>query len=132
MELNSHLQAPVVLPSGNKPIPIDQEAGRAPEAVWTFWRRENSLRPYWTLELKPRCQHMVKALHAIFLTPSLQEAREGQGMWHVRERRGEVHAGFCGKILTESDHLEEQVVDGRIILKRIFTWDRKAWTDCSG
>jgi hypothetical protein len=75
---------------------------------------------------------MVKVLHAIFLTPSLQEARDGRGMWHVRERKGEVHAGSCGTILMESDHLEEQGVDGKIILKWIFTWDRKAWTDCPG
>jgi len=52
-------------------------------------------------------------------------------MWHVKERRGEVHAVSCGAILRESDRLEEQV-DGRIILKRIFTWDRKTWSDCSG
>jgi hypothetical protein len=74
---------------------------------------------------------MVKVLHAIFLTLSLQEARDERGMWHVRERGGEVHAVSCGTILRESDRLEEQVY-GRIILKRIFTLDRKAWSDCSG
>jgi hypothetical protein len=39
-------------------------------------------------------------------------------MWHVRERRGEVHARSCGTILRERDHLEG--VDGRIILKWSF------------
>jgi len=60
---------------------------------------------------------MVEVLHAIFLTPSLQEARDGQGMWHVWEQRNEVHAGSWWTILRESDHLEEQGIDGMIILK---------------
>ena len=51
-------------------------------------------------------------------------------MWHERGR-GEVHAGSWWTFRRESDHLEEQGVDG-IILKWIFTWDRKAWTGCSG
>jgi len=70
---------------------------------------------------------MVRVLHAIFLTPSLQEARDGRGMWHVREWRDVVHAGSRWTILRESDHLEEQG-DVRIILKWILTWNRKAST----
>jgi len=113
------------------PYPLTKRLG-GPQRRSGRFREQNSLRPYWTLELKPHCQYTDKVLHAIFLTPSLQEARDGRVMWHVRERRGEMHAGSSGTILRESDHLEEQGVDNMLILTRIFTWDRKAWTDCSG
>jgi hypothetical protein len=37
------LHAPATLPPGKEPlVPIGQEAGWAPEPVWTTWRRENS------------------------------------------------------------------------------------------
>jgi hypothetical protein len=47
--------------------------------------------------------------------------------------RGEVEAytrtGFWWGNLKEKDHLEVQKVDGRIILRWIFTkWDGGAWT----
>jgi hypothetical protein len=40
-------------------------------------------------------------------------------MWHVRGRRA-TEAGVLWGILKNREHLEELVVDGRIILKRIF------------
>jgi hypothetical protein len=43
-----------------------------------------------------------------------------QGMWHVWET-GEVHTGFLWGDLREREHLEDLGVDGRIILKFIFT-----------
>jgi len=46
--------------------------------------------------------------------------------------RGEVYTGFWLENLRERDHLEDQVVDGRIILRRIFRkWDVGAWTGSS-
>jgi len=36
------------------------------------------------------------------------------------ERRGEVYKGFCWGNLRAGDHLEDQGVDGRIILRWIF------------
>jgi len=45
-------------------------------------------------------------------------------MWHVWVR-GEVHTGFWWGDLREGDHLEDQGVDGSIILKK---WDGEAWT----
>jgi hypothetical protein len=37
------LHVPVALPPGKEPpVFIGQEAGWAPEPVWTTWRRENS------------------------------------------------------------------------------------------
>jgi hypothetical protein len=45
-----------------------------------------------------------------------------RGMQHVRGR-GEVHTGFWWADLREGDHLGDQGVDGRIILRWIFkTW----------
>jgi len=43
----------------------------------------------------------------------------GWGMWHEWERR-EVHIGFWWEPLNERDHLDDQGVDERIIIKRIF------------
>ena len=49
-------------------------------------------------------------------------------MQHVMGR-GEVHTGFWWRNMRESDHLEDPVVDGRIILSSIFRkWDVRAWT----
>jgi hypothetical protein len=43
MEVNVHFHVPAALPPGKgPPVPIGQEAGRAPEPVWTTWRREYS------------------------------------------------------------------------------------------
>jgi len=46
--------------------------------------------------------------------------------------RTELYAGFwCGN-LSERDHLEDPVEDGRIILRWIFRkWDVGAWTGSS-
>jgi len=45
--------------------------------------------------------------------------------------RGEVHAGFWWRNLREINHLEDPGVEGRIILRWIFSkWDgRMDWTD---
>jgi hypothetical protein len=40
-------------------------------------------------------------------------------MWHVWGR-GQVHTGFWWENLRKDDHLEDRVLDGRIILKCIF------------
>jgi hypothetical protein len=41
MEVNGQLHAPAALPAGKEPlVPIGQEAGWAPEPVWTRWWRE--------------------------------------------------------------------------------------------
>jgi hypothetical protein len=40
---NDQLHAPAVLPTRKEPpVSIENEAGWAPEPVWTTWRRENS------------------------------------------------------------------------------------------
>jgi len=42
---------------------------------------------------------------------------------------GEVYTGFWWGNLRERDHLENQGIDGRIILRWICRkWDREAWT----
>jgi hypothetical protein len=42
-EGSCQLHAPVALPLRKEPpVPIEQEAGWAPEAVWTTWRGEKS------------------------------------------------------------------------------------------
>jgi hypothetical protein len=44
--------------------------------------------------------------------------------------RGEVHTGFGRKNLREGDHLKDQGVEGRKILKWIFKkWDGESWTE---
>jgi hypothetical protein len=41
MEVSSQLHAPAALPPGTElPVPIEYEAGWAPEPVWTRWWRE--------------------------------------------------------------------------------------------
>jgi hypothetical protein len=43
--------------------------------------------------------------------------------------RAEVYTGFQWVNLSERDHLEDRDVDGKIILRWIFTkWDVSAWT----
>ena len=40
-----------------------------------------------------------------------------------------MHTGFWWVNLTEIEHMEDPVVDGRIILRWIFRkWDGRAWT----
>jgi hypothetical protein len=51
---------------------------------------------------------------------SNQEELYEQGMWHVWES-GEVHTGFLWGDPREGEPLEDIGVDGRIILKLIFT-----------
>jgi len=40
----------------------------------------------------------------------------GWGIWHVCGK-GELHTGFWWGILRERDHLEDPVIDGRIIIR---------------
>jgi hypothetical protein len=63
--------------------------------------------------------------HHIFLGKLNQEERDWHGIWHVWET-GKVHTGLWWGNLREGEHLEEPVVDGTIITKRIF----KKW--CGG
>ena len=57
----------------------------------------------------------------------VNEKWDGRGMWHVWGK--EVYIGFWWGDLTESDNVEDLVMDGRIILKLIFKkWDGNAWT----
>jgi hypothetical protein len=43
MKLSGQLHAPIaLLPEKEPPVPIWQEAGWAPEMVWTLWCREKS------------------------------------------------------------------------------------------
>jgi hypothetical protein len=43
MEASDQLHAPADLPKGTKPlVPIEWEAGKVPEQVWTLWRRVTS------------------------------------------------------------------------------------------
>jgi hypothetical protein len=43
LEVSGQLHSQAALPPGEEPpVPIGQEAGWAPEPVWTMWRRENS------------------------------------------------------------------------------------------
>jgi hypothetical protein len=47
MEVNDQLHDPAALtPEKELPVPIEYEAGWAPEPVWTQWRREESTYPY--------------------------------------------------------------------------------------
>jgi hypothetical protein len=42
MEVSGQLHAPAALPPGKEPhLPVEQEAGWAPEPVWATWRSEN-------------------------------------------------------------------------------------------
>jgi len=46
--------------------------------------------------------------------------------------RGEAYTGFWWGNLRERDHLEDPVIDGRIILRRIFrNWNVGIWTGSS-
>jgi hypothetical protein len=44
MEMSGQSQAPVaLLLEYEPPVSTEQEAGRAPEPVWKYWRREKSV-----------------------------------------------------------------------------------------
>jgi len=48
---------------------------------------------------------------------------------HVARTGGEVYTGFWWGNLREREHLEDPVVDRRIILRRIFRkWNLGVWT----
>jgi hypothetical protein len=48
----------------------------------------------------------------------------------VRRERGEVYTTFWWRNLGKRDHLEDQGVKGRIILRWIFRkWDVEVWTE---
>jgi hypothetical protein len=67
MEVNGQLHAPAALPSGNEPlIPIGQEAGWAPESVWTQWGREKfpGFKP---LIIQPIAQHYTTELSQLLV-----------------------------------------------------------------
>jgi hypothetical protein len=56
MEVNGQLQAIAALTPGiGLPVPIGEEAGWAPEPVWTLWRRGKCLAPQEQRELLISC-----------------------------------------------------------------------------
>jgi len=75
--------------------------------------------------------HMEK-LNDLYSSPNIiQVIKSRRVRWagHVaRVRRGEVHTGFWWRKLKERDHLEDLILEGRIIFIFIFkTWDGVAW-----
>ena len=47
-EVNVQPNATAALPPGKKPsVPIAQETGWPPEAVWILWRRDKFIAPAW-------------------------------------------------------------------------------------
>jgi hypothetical protein len=45
MEVSGKLHTPAVLHTAKTAVLIEQEAGWAPEAIWTFWITEMSVAP---------------------------------------------------------------------------------------
>jgi len=41
--MRGQYHVPAVLPAGKNPVPFEQEAGWAPELLWTFGRRKSPL-----------------------------------------------------------------------------------------
>jgi hypothetical protein len=72
-------------------------------------------------------------LHDLYFSPSIVQMIKSRRMrWsgHVEHMgRVEVYTGLWWGIPKERDHLEDPVVDGRIILRWFFRkWDARAWT----
>jgi len=61
---------------------------------------------------------MIWNLHGIIFTLSKQQGWDRRGMWHWWGTE-EVHRGFLWETPIKIYYLEDQGIDGRIILKRI-------------
>jgi hypothetical protein len=74
MEMSGQLHASAALPSGKMfPMAVEQEAGWAPEPVWTLQSREKCLSCAWnhSLAMQPlarRCTDWVISAHCIIET----------------------------------------------------------------
>ena len=76
-------------------------------------------------------------LNDLYCSPNIIQVIKSRIMRPVvhvaRMVRIQVHVGFWWGFLRERVHLEDPVVDGRIILRWIFrTWDVRAWTGLNG
>jgi hypothetical protein len=70
LEVSGKLHALAALPSGKEPqVPIGYEVGWTPEAVWTIWRRENSL-PYRDSNSDPLVVQPVASRYTDYATPA--------------------------------------------------------------
>ena len=81
----------------------------AEECIWTLWEGSNRIRENWVMRTCMMC-----GVDQILL----REYWHGLGREHVCWYK--YIQGFCRENLREEDHLQDLVVDGRIILKWMF------------
>jgi hypothetical protein len=67
---DDQFHALAALPPGREPlVPIGQEAGQAPEPVWTMWKGQKSY-PYWDSNSNPLIVQPVASHHTDFTIPA--------------------------------------------------------------
>ena len=110
---------------GKDPVPILQEAGRAPGPVWTGGKsrpHRNSIpdRPARSQSLYRLCYraHDLYSLPNIIGTNRLKIIK-WSGLVVCKEQ-GRCTQSFGGGNLRQKEHLENLGIDGRIILQRVF------------